>query len=624
MILIWYRSVGYLKFEVKPFTVLYGRNNSGKTNVLEGIYGLLSPEHLDSERTECTMPPGMRGSGAPPLGAVLVELEEGAPFDDDVLALRQSDSASPDDSVPLPASQAAFIGDFDETWLTFHDPHDYFRHHDYFEEQENFDREANSAERAKLVATKVDAGPRPLPIFLDWEIDDIETRVGDALMEHLAKDRWVDTPVLRGVWPPPEPGTPFVVQPPTSWRLNPGVQDYLDRFSALANMFLPDFLDGSIHAHFTVATTWKERFSVKLTYRDPISVGVELEGGGGPGHDAVDSLGRGSSRWVAAAIQLALHLFVRSDSLDPAESLQEKHFSGTVLLIDEPETHLHPSAVKSVVRWCDRMVDVWGFNIVVATHHEEFLRHSGPDVAHVHITRGGNPLETHARTLLASATPLLQDVARELGVHPATVMSLIRGIMFVEGPLDHAVLDEYALVDLEAAGVHIVPIHGTNNMPGLIDGELTPRLGIKVGVLTDATDPDTMGRRSNNKRSREEIRVTRLIKSYADQGLPPPTSFGVPEEDLLFALPAEGIRKCYPDSASNFPGWLQMREECRAAQGKSQQDSVDWKLYAEQHYGLPLTTPEGVRSVVHTLDLANIELPSIRRVIDQIVAWAAE
>lgn len=161
-------------------------------------------------------------------------------------------------------------------------------------------------------------------------------------------------------------------------------------------------------------------------------------------------------------------------------------------------------------------------------------------------------------------------------------------------------------------------------MEGLIDAELTPHLGIKVGLLTDATDPDTMGQRSNNKRSREEIWVTRLIKSFTDKGLPPPTPFGVPEDDLLFALPAEGVRKCYPDSASNFPGWLQMREKCCTALGKGPSDSIDWKLYAEQLYGLPLTTADGVRSLVHTLDLADVEFPSIRRVIDQIVAWAAK
>jgi recombinational DNA repair ATPase RecF len=41
--LLWYRSVDHLEFDVKPFTVLYGRNNSGKTNILEAIYGVLAP-----------------------------------------------------------------------------------------------------------------------------------------------------------------------------------------------------------------------------------------------------------------------------------------------------------------------------------------------------------------------------------------------------------------------------------------------------------------------------------------------------------------------------------------------------------------------------------------------------
>jgi AAA domain, putative AbiEii toxin, Type IV TA system len=400
------------------------------------------------------------------------------------------------------------------------------------------------------------------------------------------------------------------------WRIQQAVQDYLEMFSGLATEFLPDFIDGSIHVHLQVPTTWEGRFSVTLGYCDSQSVGEQSL-------VAIGDLGRGSSRWVAVAIQIALRLLVHGNYSGRAESLQEKPFSGHVLFLDEPEAHLHPSAVKSIVRWCHRMVER-GFNIIVASHHEEFLRHSGPDVAHVHISRSGNPPMTRARTLLASATPLLQDLAREVGMHPATVLSLHRGILFVEGPLDHAVLDEYASAALEAAGVTIVPIHGTRNMQGLIDAELTPRLGIKVGMLTDATDPDTMGHRSNKKRSREEIWVTRLIKSFVDKGLPPPTPFGVPEDDLLFALPADGIRRCYSVSASNFPGWLQMREECRAAFGKGPSDSVDWKLYAEQHYGLPLTTADGVRSLVHTLDLANVEFPSIRRVVDQIVAWAAE
>lgn len=110
-----------------------------------------------------------------------------------------------------------------------------------------------------------------------------------------------------------------------------------------------------------------------------------------------------------------------------------------------------------------------------------------------------------------------------------------------------------------------------------------------------------------------------LCERYEDQGLPPPDLFGVPEDDLLFALPTEAIREYLKRP---FPGWREMREECRAAEGLGQSDSPDWKSYAETHYGLPITTAAGVRTIIRDLDLAGVELPSIRAVVDEVINWA--
>jgi hypothetical protein len=184
------------------------------------------------------------------------------------------------------------------------------------------------------------------------------------------------------------------------------------------------------------------------------------------------------------------------------------------------------------------------------------------------------------------------------------------------------VIDEYAGPQLDAAGVTIIPIHGTKNLEGLIDGELTTRLGIKTAVLTDNTVTATMRDRSNQKRSSEEKKLVRLIKRFEDRGLSPPHLFGVREDDLLFALPAEAIREHFNAS---FPGWHDLREECRSAEGKGASDSVDWKSYAETRYGLPIATESGVRSVVHALDLAGVlESTSIQAVVDDVIAWAKE
>ena len=53
-------------------------------------------------------------------------------------------------------------------------------------------------------------------------------------------------------------------------------------------------------------------------------------------------------------------------------------------------------------------------------------------------------------------------------------------------------------------------------------------------------------------------------------------------------------------------------------------ESVDWKTYALEHYRLPITTADGVRRIVRALDLAGVELPSVRKVVYDIIAWATD
>jgi len=263
-----------------------------------------------------------------------------------------------------------------------------------------------------------------------------------------------------------------------------------------------------------------------------------------------------------------------------------------------------------------------GFTVVAASHHEEFLRAPADEVTLVHVTRTtwiDGTYCTDARTLDAPTTAQLQQLAADVGMHPASALSLNRAILFVEGPLDEAVLDEYGGLELDAAGVKVIPIHGTRNLEGLVSVELATQLGIKMGVLTDATDPTTIAQRSRRKWSSEERKVVKVIEMAREKGVSPPRMFGVPEADLLFALPVDAIRK-YLNGP--FPGWKELVAECREALGKGPSDSVDWKSYALEHYGLQITTAAGVRDIVRTLDLNNVPLPSIRGVIDEVVNWA--
>jgi len=51
-----HRSVEDIEFEAGPLTVLFGRNNAGKTNILETVCGIVSPDETSAVRRTPTDP----------------------------------------------------------------------------------------------------------------------------------------------------------------------------------------------------------------------------------------------------------------------------------------------------------------------------------------------------------------------------------------------------------------------------------------------------------------------------------------------------------------------------------------------------------------------------------------
>lgn len=609
----YYRSVSDQQIKLGPMTVLFGKNNAGKTNVLEAIYAVLAPKDIPDFLPER----GLRGHGDPDVatdGAVYVDLQLGLPFDDAILDAAVHLAADDDDilqSCALPPRQVCCPSTYRGSELWFIDIAKFLEltdsgwrvlsyHPDSFELDEKF----RSSE-----------APRPRPLFLGWELENFDDAVTDAVANLPERSVTVVNLPERSPWWAESnwrnelAGDRSCIRHDAesdTWYVDPELRGRLGQLEALASSLVPDFITGSFLIEFLQPATWKSRPSVSVRFAEPSAAEAR------PLYD----FGRGAYRWLVIAVQVALRIMEGGDShtTDIAAAGAEA-FSGHVLFIDEPEAHLHPSAVASVVRWAQNLVDR-GFNIVAATHHEEFLRAPENNVTFVHVFRDADG-DTRTHTLPTGAPGVLQDLAGDVGLHPATTLSLRRAVLFVEGPLDVAVLDEYAGHELQAAGVTLIPLHGTRNLPGILDSEFALKLGIKTGVLTDNTDTDTV--RERTKHQTEEKKVLRLIDNCKSQGLPAPTPFGVREEDLLFALPADAIRGYLKGP---FPGWKELKKECYLAEGVDTSISVNWKQYALERYGLPITTPAGVRSVVHALDRTGVDLPSIRKVVDEIVDWA--
>ena len=580
-VVLSYKGGERITFDAGPLTVLFGKNNSGKTNILESLYSDFVAQDKRFVRTR-EMFLGLQTVS--PGSAVCVDLECGVAFDDDVLA---EVDGSPQDETPRRATFDSEGGWFvcppepDDWWTPPPDWRGYELDEDSF-----------------LGYGHKTVGPRLRVRVLDWEVTDLNARVEEALGPNwleIASDRgeaigMAEAPIGR---------------PDLRWRWNPVMAAQLDQIITLATDLLPDFVNPDLEGRVNYPKDWEEFGRVDLHCE-----GYPLE-----------NMGQGTARWIATAVQMALKLVSNYPGLRTLRDLSPKGFSGEVLLVDEPEAHLHPTAVASVVRWCQRMVE-HGFTVIVATHHEEFLRADGDDLTLVHVTKERtkeNVEVTQARALPSQRISYLLELAQDVGMHPANVLSLHKAILFVEGLLDQAVLEEYGGTELETAGVKIIPIHGTKNLEGLVATELVTGLGIKMGVLLDATDPETIDQRSGRRRSSEERKVIKVIEMAKAKGAPEPRVFGVREADLLFALPTDAIRAYL---RGPFPEWKELVAECRQASGKGPSDSVDWKSYAHTHYGLPIDTDSGVRRIVRQLDLDHVPLPSIRRVIDQVVEWA--
>ncbi|OUS94590.1 ATP-dependent endonuclease [Rhodococcus sp. NCIMB 12038] len=569
-----HKSVDDLEFAAGQFTVLFGKNNAGKTNILETIYGAFTKNAKGViRRTHAE-----RFSN--PQGSMTVQLEAGRGFDDQVASAAGIDLEGPRVQVSFTKS-GLVLGS----------------HEDYISDDPLF-HTISSEWAQRAVAT-----PSPRVLFLDWQVAKLHERAEDAITRlaiTTSLARRGELPWLESIRS--SEGT-------FTYRVPARTEALVAQLASLATDLLPDFVDGAVSAHVTAPSMWGSIPKVLLEYD---------QRGLTQCADPVDAAGNGAARWIAAAVQIALHLMQENPSLTSLRDAGSVGLSGHVLLLDEPEAHLHPAAAESMVRWCHRMVDN-GFTVVAASHHESFLRAAGNGASLVHVTRDPDLVNTSARTLPTTTSTRLQELASDVGMHPASILSLHRGVLFVEGPLDEAVLEEYAGLALEAAGVKILPIHGTKNLEGIVDSEVVTELGIKIGVFTDATDPVTMATRSGRKRSSEERKLIKILEIAERKGLPQPTVFGVTEADLLFALPEDAIREIF---ATKFPGWPEMVAECRTALGKGPSDSVNWKVYASEEYGLPIDSPGGVRVLVRELDLMGVHLPSLRRVVDEIVQWA--
>ncbi len=220
-----HRSVEDLEFDAGQFTVLFGRNNAGKTNILEAIAGIFAPKESSAIRGT----PGdslWRWYGEPllgPRGAAVVQLEPGVPFDDAVVAAVSEGAAKPWDG-PVSFTRNGAVRGY----------------------AKGFGVSETAADAPDIGSGDIVAAPELHVLFLDWRFDDLHGRV-EASIAALTSDTagpllpWLET---------------VQASDGADYRVPAEVRTRVDQLSSLASDLLPDFVDGSIDASVTSPSVW--------------------------------------------------------------------------------------------------------------------------------------------------------------------------------------------------------------------------------------------------------------------------------------------------------------------------------------------------------------------------------
>lgn len=259
--------------------------------------------------------------------------------------------------------------------------------------------------------------------------------------------------------------------------------------------------------------------------------------------------------------------------LEPFISIEPSR-DRTLLLIDEPEQHLHPEGQEKLAKWLASEARKAGGtgqqSIIVATHSPAFLSLAPESASIIHIVRIAGktqavPLE---QEMLSSLDRIANDLrfdmlASHLGLGRAGLLQLLRGVVIVEGEWDRRLLIEFWGDEMARHRLLAIPLHGLDRYQALTEGHIIRKLGIPVILFVDnvvkshvlaASEPVDL---TKEERTARQI-VSRLEASGVRYCI---VTFGEP--DVIVALPEEGVRRWLRSKKSgvSFPGWEELKQE---------------------------------------------------------------
>lgn len=130
-----------------------------------------------------------------------------------------------------------------------------------------------------------------------------------------------------------------------------------------------------------------------------------------------------------------------------------------ILFLEEPELHLHPGAEQKIFNIIHNLVDEYDFQVVISTHSDVFVNKAESSS----ITRIARDGDTKLRSISSEEV----DVElQELGYSKSGLLQS-EAVVFVEGYSDRLILSQWATnldYDLNDLGISVVEIEGKDNI----------------------------------------------------------------------------------------------------------------------------------------------------------------
>ncbi len=242
---------------------------------------------------------------------------------------------------------------------------------------------------------------------------------------------------------------------------HPSATTVLEAFSRVATEMLPSFAQHSPGSHF-------------VAYADPASktIKVRLRANiHGTEHDLeISELAEGLRLWHLLAIRSALafesmtrvlaeigwQLF---KNLPRAASIEARP---TLVVVDEPERHLHPAAQREAAKWLQDFAARTNTYVVAATHSPAMLSAGGARYVHVERRR-----DDSVEAIEIDAIDLRRHFATNsrLGFDQGELLTAIEQYIVVEGEHEEIVLTAWCVDVLEKS--LICPMRGTQQRGGV-------------------------------------------------------------------------------------------------------------------------------------------------------------